>query len=81
MREAPLPLDCVSKVGVCLFVVTDFVSIPLGLQQGVTLLLTYFDPQKCSFSPKTDQFEIVYGRGALDWGSQKLLIFAKNRPV
>ena len=64
-------------------------------------------PKNCSFSPKTDQFEIVlrggrsglgvpktvhfrqkqtslkscYGAGGLDWGSQKLLIFAKNRPV
>ena len=38
LREAPLPLDCVSKVVVCccllLLFVTDLGSIPLGLQQG-----------------------------------------------
>ena len=87
LREAPLPLDCVSKVDVCLFVCLFvclrqiFARFRLGYSRGVTLLLTgvltrihfLFLTKKTRTSLK-----IVYGAGGLDWGSQKLLIFAKN---
>ena len=95
---------------VCLSDVTDFGSIPLGLQRrGHATAYWCFDARIrfLLFLTKTDQFEIGlrggrsglgvpktvhfrqkrtslksgYGAGGLDWGSQKLLIFAKNGPV
>ena len=69
---------------VCVLFVTDFRSIPLGLQQrGHATAYWCFDARIrfLLFLAKNGPIWNRLRAGGLDWGSPKLFIFAKSGPV